>query len=133
MKAYSKLLGIGPRKLGELLDGDPTAVIEPTLVDNVGGFLATFRYYVVGAEVVGGGFEVGEGEFREGRGGAGFRVGSGGERRVVGRGPRAAVGLLVVGGEFLGVSTLGCKKLGITATHGGWDFGVQGELGGVGR
>lgn len=85
--------------------------MEPALVDNVRGLLATLGDYVVGAEVVGGGFEVGEGEFREGRGAAGFWVGSGGDSRVVGLGP-GAVGLLM-GRDFLWVRL----RLRFTATH----------------
>ncbi|KAM1764446.1 hypothetical protein EV1_003526 [Malus domestica] len=85
-QAHRKLLRIRPRHLGELLDGDPTAVLQPALVNKIRGLLATLRNYVVRAEVVGGGFEVGEGEFGEGWGSAGFRVGFGGGIRVVGRG-----------------------------------------------
>ena len=86
--------------------------MEPALVDNVRGLLATLGDYVVGAEVVGGGFEVGEGEFRERRGAAGFWVGSGGDRLVVGLGPGGAVGLLM-GRDFLRVRL----RLRYTATH----------------
>ena len=41
--------------------------MEATLVDDIGGFVAALRDDVIGAEAVGGGFEVGKRELREGR------------------------------------------------------------------
>lgn len=78
------MLGIGPGDLGEFLDGDPTAVVvlvlvlETALVDDIGSFLAALGDDKVGAEVVGGGSEVGErelGEFRRASAGGGSGVG----------------------------------------------------------
>ncbi|KAK9998908.1 hypothetical protein SO802_018511 [Lithocarpus litseifolius] len=49
--------------LGEFLDGDSAAlvvVLEAAFVDDIGGFLADLGDDVVGAEVVGSGFEVGD-------------------------------------------------------------------------
>ena len=41
-ESYGELLGVRPSLLGELLDGNPAAlvvVLEVTFVDNIGGFL----------------------------------------------------------------------------------------------
>jgi len=62
-ESYGELLGVRPSLLGEFLDGDPAAlvvVLEAAFVDDIGGFLAALGDDVVGAEVVGGGSEVGE-------------------------------------------------------------------------
>lgn len=64
-KSYCKLFGVRPGHLRELLDSDPAPVLEATLVDNIGGLLNALGDYVVGAEVIGGGLEVREGELRE--------------------------------------------------------------------
>lgn len=53
-----ELFGVGPGQFGELLDGDPAAVLEAAFVHKIVGFFAAFRDYEVGAEVVGGSFEV---------------------------------------------------------------------------
>lgn len=81
--------------LSELLDGDPAAVVlvlEAALVDDVGGLLAALGHDEIGAEVVGGGPQVGQGELGEEARRAGCRGGV-----VVGAvgGPGAVV---VVGG-----------------------------------
>ena len=62
-ESYGELLGVRPSLLGELLDGNPAAlvvVLEVAFVDNIGGFLAALGDDVVGVEVVGGSSEVGE-------------------------------------------------------------------------
>lgn len=51
-----KLLRVRPGQFGEFLDGDPTAVLEAALVDDIGGSLAAFGDDVVRAEVVCGRF-----------------------------------------------------------------------------
>lgn len=61
------MFGVRPGNCGEFLDGDPVPVVEAPLVDDVRGVTADLRDDVVGGEVVGGGFQVGEREFREGR------------------------------------------------------------------
>lgn len=96
------MLGIGPGELGEFFDGDPTAVVvlvlvlEAALVDDIGSFLAALGDDEVGAEVVGGGSEVGERELGE------FRRASGGEGSGVGPvGGVSVLSLLVVEGLVL--------------------------------
>lgn len=64
---YGELFGVRPGNCGEFLDGDPVPVVEAALVDDVRGVMADLGDDVVGGEVVGGGFQVGEREFREGR------------------------------------------------------------------
>ena len=69
-ESYGELLGVRPSLLGELLDGNPAAlvvVLEVAFVDNIGGFLAALGDDVVGVEVVGGSSEVGEWELEEAR------------------------------------------------------------------
>lgn len=69
-RKYGELLGVGPGQLSEFLDGDPSTIVlalETALVDDIGGFLSAFGDDEVGAEVVGGGFQVGERELRENR------------------------------------------------------------------
>lgn len=72
MREYGELLGVRPGQFGKFLDGDPPTVIivlvlEAALVDDIGGLLAALRDDEVGAEVVGGGFQVGQRELRESR------------------------------------------------------------------
>lgn len=59
-------------------------ILEATFVDDIGGFLAALGDDVIGAEVVGGGFEVGEGELRERRELTSGIIGAvGGRRKIV--------------------------------------------------
>lgn len=72
MREYGELLGLRPGQFGKFLDGDPPTVIivlvlEAALVDDIGGLLAALGDDEVGAEVVGGGFQVGQRELRESR------------------------------------------------------------------
>lgn len=61
------MLRVRPGQFGEFLDGDPAAVLKAALVDDIRGSLAAFGDDVVGAEVVGGRFEVRQRELQEGR------------------------------------------------------------------
>lgn len=78
-----ELLGVRPGQFGKFLDGNPTTVIlvlEASLVDDIGGFLAALGDDEVGAEVICGAFQVGQREFRKSRhcsssGGIGSTVG----------------------------------------------------------
>lgn len=60
------MLRIRPGQFGEFLDSNPTAVLEPALIDKIGGLCAAFRDYEVRAEVIGCSYEVLKGELREG-------------------------------------------------------------------
>lgn len=63
MHTYSELLRIRPGEFGKALNSNPAtvmAVVEATSVDDIGSFLAALGDDVIGAEAVGGGFEVGE-------------------------------------------------------------------------
>lgn len=67
-----ELFGVRPGQFGKFLDGDPPTVIivlvlEAALVDDIGGLLAALGDDEVGAEIVGGGFQVGQRELRESR------------------------------------------------------------------
>lgn len=82
---YNELLGVGPSQLSELLDGDPTAIVlvlKAAFVNDIGGFFAALGNDVIGAEVVGSGLEVGEGELGESRDATGK---GGGIRRAIRR------------------------------------------------
>lgn len=61
-----ELFRIRPGQFGEFLDSNPTAVLEPALIDKIGGLCAAFRDYEVRTEVIGCSFEVLKGELREG-------------------------------------------------------------------
>lgn len=52
------MFGVGPGQFGELLDGDPAAVLKAAFVDNVGSLFGGVGNNKVRAEVVGGCFEV---------------------------------------------------------------------------
>lgn len=81
----NELLGVGPSQLSELLDGDPTAIVlvlKAAFVNDIGGFFAALGNDVIGAEVVGSGLEVGEGELGESRDATGK---GGGIRRAIRR------------------------------------------------
>lgn len=62
-----ELARVGPGQLVESLDGDQTAVIELSLVDNIWSFFAVLRDYVVGGEATRGGFQLVQAEFSEAR------------------------------------------------------------------
>lgn len=64
-RRYRKLLRIGPSHFSKLLNSDPSAVLKAALVDKIRGLLTALGNDVIRAEVVGGCFEVREGEFRE--------------------------------------------------------------------
>lgn len=56
---FDELLGIGPRGLAELLDGNPALLLlKATLVDDVGRLLPALRHDVLRAEIVGRRFQV---------------------------------------------------------------------------
>lgn len=128
---YSELLRIGPSLLGELLDGDPAPVVlvlEATLVDDVGGLLAALGHDEIGAEVVGGGPQVGQGELRDeprrpdpaapraGPPGGVVRA-VGGLGAVVVAGGGVAVAVLVVGAVVLVVGAGLLQERRPAATH----------------
>lgn len=62
-----ELARIRPSELVESFDGDPTAVVELSFVNNVGSFLSVLGDYVVGGESIRGGFEVLQAELAEAR------------------------------------------------------------------
>lgn len=62
-----KLARIRPSELVESFDGDQTAVVELSFVNNIGSFLSVLGDYVVGGESIRGGFEVLQAELAEAR------------------------------------------------------------------
>ena len=62
-----ELARIRPSELVESFDGDPTAVVDLSFVNNVGSFLSVLGDYVVGGESIRCGFEVLEAELAEAR------------------------------------------------------------------
>lgn len=97
--------------------------MEPALIDKIWGIFATFGNYKIGAEIVGGSFEVSKGKLGEGRdSGGGNRVGSPGERRVEKRRVLGTVVLLLLlmmmMTMVMGFFGVGLRlKRGRTATH----------------
>jgi hypothetical protein len=80
--AYRELLGIGPRHLGELLDGDRAAAgVEAAPVHEIGRLLAALRHDVPRREAGRGGAQLRERELLERRHLAGAGASRGGRRR----------------------------------------------------
>lgn len=95
------MLRVRPGQFGKFLDGDPTRtilVLEAALVDDIGGFVAALGDDEVGAEVIGGVFQVGQRELRESQYGSGGLGSVGGLRSlvVVGGSSVAVVQVLVL-------------------------------------
>lgn len=108
---YRKLFGVRPRQLGELLHRNPSTVVESALIDEIGGLLPALGDDEVGAEVVGGGLEVREGELGEG-----IDSCSSGRYRVWSNGRWVCLGL-ELGLLLLFFWVRLCQKGGLTATH----------------